>query len=101
MSPWGHATLMLVDSHLHCPGVHHRSLANKIVALYRLCGELLSSELHYDWGLRAVKRCVFAYFLVCVYQIEHAVTLTSTACCFEQLTECCGSDAPISSRCYQ
>jgi hypothetical protein len=46
---------------VHCALLLHRLLANKIVTLYRLCGELLSNELHYDWGLRAVKRFVLAF----------------------------------------
>ncbi|KPA81036.1 putative dynein heavy chain [Leptomonas pyrrhocoris] len=34
---------------------HARALATNIVALYRLCGQLMSRQQHYDWGLRPLK----------------------------------------------
>lgn len=55
-------TVMVPDFELICENMlmaegyeTARMLAHKFVILYQLCRDLLSKQLHYDWGLRAIK----------------------------------------------
>ena len=55
-------TVVVPDLELICENmlmaegfVQAKVLAKKFVTLYMLCRDLLSKQLHYDWGLRAIK----------------------------------------------
>ncbi|KAG5475409.1 hypothetical protein LSCM1_03523 [Leishmania martiniquensis] len=52
---------------------HARELAKSIVALFRLCEQLMSRQQHYDWGLRALKAVLrLGGTLVQRWKKEHA-----------------------------
>ncbi|KRW98533.1 P-loop containing nucleoside triphosphate hydrolase [Pseudocohnilembus persalinus] len=55
-------TVVVPDLELICENmlmaegfINAKKLAKKFVTLYKLCKDLLSKQLHYDWGLRAIK----------------------------------------------